>query len=54
MMIPVLVHRSSIGPCCTTVSMMDAVIRGSSQTGLCLTVKTATASARRRRSARNR
>lgn len=54
MMIPVLVHRSPIGPCWTTVSMMDAVMRGSSQTGLCLTVKTATAPARRWRSAQKR
>ncbi|MEY9490621.1 hypothetical protein RKD26_006415 [Streptomyces calvus] len=54
MMTPVLVHSRDTGWCCTTVSMMDAVISGSSQTGLCLTVKTATAPASRPRSARNR
>ncbi|CAM5346450.1 hypothetical protein SFUMM280S_06187 [Streptomyces fumanus] len=54
MMTPVLVHRWAIGRCWTTVSMMDAVISGSSQTGLCFTVKTTTAPARRCRSARSR
>jgi hypothetical protein len=53
-MTPVLVQRPLIGPCWTTVSMMDAVIRGSSHIGLCLTVNTATAAANRRRSARSR
>ncbi len=54
MMTPVLVHSRETGWCWTTVSMMDAVISGSSQTGLCLTVKTTTAAASRARSARNR
>ncbi|MDH6514516.1 hypothetical protein M2159_000809 [Streptomyces sp. SAI-090] len=53
-MTPVLVQSRVIGWCWTTVSMMDAVIRGSSQMGLCLTVNTATAPASRRRSAWSR
>lgn len=47
MITPVLSQSRLIGWCWTTVSMMDAVISGSSQTGLCLTVKTPTAAARR-------
>lgn len=39
-MTPVLVQSLPIGWCWTTVSMMDAVISGSSQIGLCLTVNT--------------
>lgn len=54
MMTPVPTQSREIGWCCTTVSMMDAVISGSSQTGLCLTVKTPTAAASRPRSARSR
>lgn len=53
-MMPVLVQRRLTGWCWTTVSMMDAVISGSSQMGLCLTVNTATARASCLRSARKR
>lgn len=53
-MTPVLVQSLPIGWCWTTVSMMDAVISGSSQIGLCLTVNTPAAAARLRRSARRR
>lgn len=53
-MTPVLVQSREMGWCWTTVSMMDAVIRGSSQIGLCLTVNTATAPPSRRRSPRSR
>ena len=53
-MTPALSHSRPTGPCWTTVSMMDAVTRGSSQIGLCLTVNTANAAAIRQRSARNR
>lgn len=51
---PVLIHSRATGPCWTTVSMMVPVISGSSQTGLCLTVKTPAAAASRARSARSR
>ncbi|RPF38917.1 hypothetical protein EDD92_9090 [Streptomyces sp. TLI_185] len=45
-MIPVLSQSRPTGRRWTSTSMMDAVISGSSQTGLCLTVNTPTAAIR--------